>query len=104
MNDLDKVFAKLFIGVLVTSEVKMYLNQSLRWKNAQIINDPEAGELIIVRFHDHDYIGCYSSVENVAFSELSSYDKHVLEKLQSYCPNLPLKAQKVSIFSQIFIH
>lgn len=104
MSDHNKVFAKLFIGILITSEVRMHLNQSTVWKNVQVIGDPEAGELISVRFHEYDYIGSYVKVEKITFSELGSYDKHVLNKLQSYCPNLQLNTHKVSFFSQIFIH
>lgn len=104
MSDRDKVFAKLFIGVLITSEVKMHLNQSSAWQNAQVINDSEAGELVAVRFHDNDYLGCYAKVDKLAFSELKSYEKHVFDKLQSYCPDLQLKTHIVYFFSQIFIH
>lgn len=98
-----KVFLKLFAGILITSEVRMHLNSSIKWKEAQILKEFNTDYLTEVHFQDENYVGKFLSNNQFHLSELKLEEKAILEKMQEYCPNLKTEKLKVKIFSQQFI-
>lgn len=99
----ERVSIKLFAGILITSEIKMHLNQNSEWKNAQISAFHGSDDLIEVRHGKNEYIGCYLK-ERILLTEVTTYEEMVAEKLISYCPRLPRTSCQLYIFSQLFIH
>ena len=103
MQIQNRITAKLFIGFLLTSEVKMHLNQSPTWKKSQVGRSDESSELIEVRYEDHDYIGRYLKESKILLNDLKQYEQITTQQLQSYCPKLPMTSFKFSVFPQVFI-
>jgi len=96
-----QVTAKLFVGFLINSEVKMHLNDSSAWRNAKAI--PSDDTLIEVRHQGCDYIGYYLKNTIVMLMELKEHEKKAQNTLKSYCPQLPSQAYRFVTFSQLFI-
>lgn len=101
---IKQTSTKLFIGFLVTSELRMHLNNSQAWKNAQVTPDHANHELFEVHYAEQDYIGCYLTQEKLTLTTLAELEKQMTEKLTVYCPKLDYSRFKCYIFSQFFIH
>ncbi|KIC74290.1 hypothetical protein DB42_BH00240 [Neochlamydia sp. EPS4] len=103
MPDLkDGVNLKIFIGCLITSELRMHLNQSLLWKQNKIA--PELNSALReIHFQDKDYIGIYPTTDKISLMALKEIEKEILQLLTTYCPLLPTEKIKILIFSQVFI-
>lgn len=98
----NKVRFKLFLGCVITAELRMHLQQSLLWKQAKIgLHDQE--DLIETHFNHKDYIGFYHPQDKVSFPNLKEIENHILEKLKSYCPHFPSEKIRILVFSQVFI-
>lgn len=98
----NKVKLKLFIGCVITSELRLLLNQSPLWKQAKI--DPSAQkDLIETHFHQKDYIGLFLIDDKVSLSELKQCEAQILLALKSYCPQFASEKIRIIVFSQIFI-
>lgn len=100
----ERVKAKLFAGILLTSEVRMYLNDSSAWKQAVIAAASGTDDLIEIKHLKKDYIGCYLAEDKVRLHELEKYMQFVTSKLEEYCPQLPKKAFRFRVFSQLLIN
>lgn len=98
-----KVFLKLFAGVLISSEIRMHLNTSMRWKEAQILKEFDPFHLSEVHFHDENYIGKFLPHNQLHLDELQIEAKAILDKIHEYCPGLKMEKLKVKIFPQQFI-
>lgn len=99
----DRVVALLFAGVLITSEIRMHLNQSSSWKNAQISAFHGSDDLVEVRHGKSEYIGCHLKKNNITLLELREYEASIINKLLSYCPRLIKSSCKFHLFSQLLI-
>lgn len=103
--DIDeRVVVRLFAGILITSEIRMHLNQNSEWKNAEISAFHGSDDLIEVRHGKHEYIGCYLESHKILLSDLTRYEAMTTEKLLLYCPRLSRKSCHFHVFSQLFIH
>ena len=101
----DRVIIKLFGGILITSEIRMHLNQNFDWKNAQISAFHGSDDLIEVRHGKSEYIGGYlDGITKISIDELPKYEELTTEKLLKYCPRLPRTSCHFYVFSQLFIH
>ncbi|MBA3238617.1 MAG: hypothetical protein H0T62_09775 [Parachlamydiaceae bacterium] len=96
--------AKLFAGFLMTSEIRMHLNKSPAWQNAQLTPDENSCELVEMRYGEGYSIGRYLAEEQLALSEIKDYEIAISQKLQEYCPKLETGHLKFYIYSQIFIY
>lgn len=103
INIKDRVTAKLFVGCIITSEVRMHLNQSVGWKTALIIPNGDFHDLKEVHFQDKDYIGVFSPATNITLKELKEFEKIVSDKLLEYCPELSVNSVKFCVFPQVFV-
>lgn len=97
----NHILAKLFVGFLISSEVKMHLNDSSSWQNAKAIPSDET--LVEIRHQGNDYIGFYLKDTIIQLLQLKEYEEKAEKTLKSYCPQLPAKAYRFVIFSQLFI-
>lgn len=98
-----KFFLKLFAGVLINSEIRMHLNTSIRWKEAQILKGFDPLHLTEVHFQEGDYVGKFLEQNKLHLNQLQLEEQSILSKIQSYCPNLKIEKLKVKIFPQQFI-
>ncbi len=91
--------SKIFIGCLVTSELKMYLRESLAWKQANI----GKRELIEVHCQGKDFIGHFIEKKMLTLSELKPLEQQIREALQLYCPEINGEMLMINLFAQVFI-
>lgn len=98
-----KVFLRLFAGVLITSEIRMHLNLSIKWKEAQILKEFDPSHLTEVHFQNENYVGKFLSHEAFNLSELKAQEQQILAKIKEYCPKLKIEKIKLKIFPQQFI-
>lgn len=96
-----KTAAKLFAGIIITSELQMHLNASKAWQNALL---DSSADLIKARYEDSDYLGFYLSEQKLCLSELARYEQLIRDRLKNYCPKLDNTHLKCVVFSQIFIY
>lgn len=99
----QQLTVRLFMGYHLTSDIRMYLKQSLSWKQAKIVNEAEQRDLIEAHFQDKDYIGKYINPEGLTIQELKQLESSIYDSLIHYCPQLSQETIKVYLFPQIFI-
>lgn len=99
----QRVTVKLFVGYLMTSDIRMYLKQSSSWKQAKILKEPDLRDLLETHFQDRDYIGKYISHSSLTISELRTMESSIHQSLLNYCPELSQETLKIYVFPQVFI-
>lgn len=98
----EALTTKMFVGILVTSEVRMYLTQSVLWKQIVIAPTEKRAELQQVHYQGKEYIGFYLEEQSTDLIQIQQYEKVIKEKVQTYCPDLDCRKQPVVIFGQVF--
>lgn len=97
------VQVKLFVGLLVSSEVRMHLNQSELWNQDQVVKSEDGQEMKVLRYQDKEYVGIMLEEKQLGLEELRSKENEVRDALMRYCPELGVEAMKVYVFPQIFL-
>jgi len=90
---------KNFLGFIQTSEMRMYLNRSFTWQEAQL------SEYLLLKqaaWQNKLYIGYYLS-PFIPCSELKRLENQVKSDIQLYCPKMNLDQHQLFLFPQIFI-
>ncbi|MDP1879407.1 MAG: hypothetical protein Q8K60_00540 [Parachlamydiaceae bacterium] len=90
---------KIFLGFLVTSEIKANLKYSSSWKQA--ILDTTC-ELKDIEKNQRHYIGKFIPQE-LTLKELKNEEEIIKKNLQLYCPKINLDQHRCYFFSQLFI-
>jgi hypothetical protein len=98
----DKVSLKLFAGFLITSEIRMHLNDSAIWKRSSFQNKEEF-PLIEIHFHHQDYIGFFLSENHSPLEQLRQVELLLRKLLAHYCSALSTDLLPMTLFSQVFI-
>jgi hypothetical protein len=89
---------RIFLGYLLNSEIKMYLNQSSQWKEVKW----QTQQLVEAHFEEKTYIGFF--IENALNDEqIKKKECEVKVLLQLYCPKLNLDKYDAYLFPQIFL-
>lgn len=99
----NRLTLKLFLGVSLTSELKLLLSQSSSWKQSQIGPKSECYVFEEIHYHEKDYLGFYLPQEQVTLQELRELKGELKNRLQGYVPKYELDSLKVYVFSQIFV-
>jgi hypothetical protein len=94
---------RIFIGCLLTSEIRMHLNQSKFWRQISILPTDNEKELIEVRHQSKDYLGRYLTQEKILISDLDQTAIAIRTRLQDYCPGYAAHSIKICVFGQVFI-
>jgi hypothetical protein len=90
---------KIFLGLHLTKEIKMHLNQNSAWKELHSIGQ---GELAEVQNEEKEYIGQF--IPNpLSISSLKDKEKEIKSLLQNFCPRLNLERHRLFVFTQLFI-
>lgn len=91
--------AKIFIGYLQNSEIRVQLQQSSAWKYSQ---DTRDDALIQVTHQAKDYIGLYVS-NPIDFENLKINEELIKQRMATYCPTLNIEKYQLHLFPQLFI-
>ena len=97
MPPQNRLTVKLFIGFLLTSELRMHHKQSLKTKNVL------AHGLDQVRYRSKEYLGFYLPHENIPLAELKKIQEEVQKRLSIQCPTLQKEYLNIFIFPQLFV-
>jgi len=94
---------RLFIGSPVTSELRMHLHQSIKWKHAGIEALKNPNTLSLIHFHGNDYIGLYADTHHLTVPQLESLDSSIKQQIFEFCPKMEIQKIHCIIFPQVFI-
>jgi hypothetical protein len=98
----NKTSTKLFLGCLLTSELKMHLNSSSDWQNAKM-EPQESCVLKEVLYENKKFIGFYLEEEKLTLKTLKEHECKLRTIIESFCHSLDSSKLKCSVFSQFFI-
>jgi len=90
---------RIFIGYLLSKELKIHLNQNGHWKEAKLSGEFSLKE---TTWQDKEYIGSFAPAE-YPYNQLKEKEEEVRTQLQIYCPKLNLDKQSIYLFSQLFL-
>lgn len=93
--------SRLFVGCLLTSEVRMHLKKSQAWQLALV--DPHSCLLVETHFQNQGYVGRFVKQDLLSLEQLDVEQQAVLTALQGYCAELAPAAFSIHIFPQLFI-
>jgi hypothetical protein len=100
MNLSKGVTVKLFAGFIVTPELRMHLNESSAWKDAQLVH---SDALMQTHHQGKDYIGLFLSDNQITLLSLKNIESKLRVSLEKYCPVYDLEKANIQIFPQSFI-
>lgn len=98
----DKTSTKLFLGCLLTSELKMHLNSNSEWQNSKT-DSAEFSVLKEVLYENQKYIGFYLDEQKLTLETLKEHEEKLREQVHFYCQRLDCSKLKCFVFSQFFI-
>lgn len=107
--DDSKMTISLFLGFLLTSELKMHLNKSAEWQNAKLhLADPSSAldpsnALKEVQYGNQTFVGIYLSEPKLSLKDIKKYESQLKMLLNRYCERLECSKLECSLFSQFFI-
>lgn len=96
-----QIQVSLFIGVLESSTVRMYLGQSHLWKQDSIVKNNDTPSE--THYQGKTYIGFTLPTEGVSLSALHHIEEKLLTTVKKYCPELDQEQIQIIIFPQILI-
>lgn len=99
----QRVQVKLFVGLLVSSEVRMHLNHSELWKQDQVVKSEDGREMQVLRYQEKEYVGIMLNDRQLSLEALRTWEGEVRDALARYCPELGTEAMKVYVFPQLFL-
>lgn len=91
-------FAKIFLGCLLTSELKAHLNKSLAWKKEQPFS-----LLKLIHHQNQDYFGYFLEQSEFSFEDIAHKEAEFYQLLAIYCPKIIAEKVKVLLFTELFL-
>lgn len=98
----EQISVKLFVGSPIGSNLKLELQKSHQWKEAQITRINNNHELVETLSDGKKYIGFYIDSEKTIV-ELDEIKKEISNKIKEYCPNFQNEKLKFYVFPQVFV-
>lgn len=99
----EKVIVKLFVGCLLTAELKLHLSQSPLWKQATVARTQDSQDLMETHFQEKAYIGLFLKTSAISLSSLKDIENKIIQAIIHYCPDYNPDHLAPCILSQIFI-
>jgi hypothetical protein len=99
----SQVTVRLFVGVPITSEIRVHLQQSLEWKQSTLSSVEDMPHLVETHYQSKDYIGIFLPEEQLPLDELRKIEKTVRLLVQVYCPQTLPESLHIIVFPQVFI-
>jgi hypothetical protein len=97
----ESMQTELFVGYLLTPEIRMHLHASPQWKQAQIV--PCEEDLKEIHSKDKTYLGTFIGELEPDLKKLKALHTKNAERLAFYCPELKVSSLKGCIFPQLFL-
>lgn len=100
----SRVTVRIFIGCLVTPELKMHLAHSLLWKEASFMKSYSQEALVETHFQNKSYVGIYASDSQITLIHVMNFQQKIRALLFDYCPKLAgIEKLSLFVFPQIFV-
>jgi hypothetical protein len=99
----ENIQIKIFIGTLLSHEIKRFLNQSSTWKEAKIVGQNLQSEWRELHFQNKDYFGKYIPESHISLPDLRTIENELKELIMKHYEDLPVDKIKVVIFPQMFV-
>lgn len=96
----QKVQTKIFLGIHLRPDLRLALEQSSQWQQAQIGNQQR---LLNLSFQGKEYIGLFAEQDRLDLRALETLQHRVLGELQSFCAPFDVSKLKAVIFPQTFV-
>lgn len=96
------VTAKLFLGMLLTPDIKNALAHNHDWQAGAFLGSEEGRKLIVVHYQNREYLGVHID-HSITLNELKIHLLFCIDQYKHYFPALSSESFKPTIFSQIFI-
>ena len=94
----------LFLGIRLTPDVGMALNQSSEWAQDQISAPTEGVALKKQRFQGKEYLGVTLDSSAVITEDLFQLEKEIRTQVAHYCPKLNGNGLRMYTFAQVLVH
>jgi hypothetical protein len=91
---------QIFLGIMQTSEVRMYLNQNADWQTASVEKKTLLKE---ATWNQKIYLGYYLA-SDLNYLIIKKNEEKIKSELQVYCPKLNLDQHLIFLFPQTLIH
>lgn len=92
---------KLFIGILLTPDLKLLLEKNSDWKKHRIVAGPEM--LRITPYNSKEYLGIYFEGDNIPWDEIASKTNLVRTSLDIFFPDVRTDKLKIMLFNQLML-
>lgn len=99
----NRVLVKIFIGFVLTPDIRLHLNESQAWKQDAIQSTPEERPLMENHYKDADYIGKFLTSQKNSLPELRRIEIELRRALACYCPGIDVENLPTCVFPQVFI-
>lgn len=96
------VTAKLFLGLPLTPDYKMLLNQSREWQDRASEAKPSGMKINIIDFRGKEYLGILID-DSITTNELKMSVLFCLDRFKLYFPAANIEGFRLTVFPQIFI-
>lgn len=94
---------KLFVGFLVTSELRMHLKLSEKWKEHVIVQKYAPEDLQLVHFEEKDYFGYYQDPAYLQIRDVEKVELKIRDSLMELVPKYQPDSLMLYLFVQSFI-
>lgn len=98
-----QVQLQLFVGCLLTSEIRLHISLSKEWQQDKILHIKKELFLQEVRYQEKEYIGIAIAHETVSTARAEQIAFEVQNKIAYYCPEINTNTLTTVIFPQIFL-
>ena len=90
---------KLFIGILLTPDIKLLLQKNSEWKKHQIVAKPDM--LKVIPYDTKEYLGLYFKGDNIPWDEIASKSDLIRASLERFLPDVRSDKLKIMLFNQL---
>lgn len=99
----SKQTVKIFIGLLLSPDLKWRLQKTSSWKEAQIDWQSQTTGFKNISFQGDEYLGFYLENELITIPELKEYELKIKNKIKQLYPEFDTNSCNISLFSQLFV-
>ncbi|MEC7840043.1 MAG: hypothetical protein VX777_08395 [Chlamydiota bacterium] len=99
----DRITVRMFVGCLVSSDIKHQLSQSLSWKESQIVSSKSCRKLEETHYQGKYFLGYFIDDSGSTLSEIEELKKEIEAKITKFCEGYTLNKLKFFVFPQVFV-
>lgn len=96
----DRISTKLFLGGLLTTELKFQLDRNPEWTQQQTYHP---NHFKLIQHNQKEYLGIYLSPPPYPLNDLKESVETLKNDLQKFCPKFSLDNWTVTIIPQVFV-